>query len=160
LARLSSDGSLSLVDFATGDVSLTTRLVPRVGGPVTGAVVNTPGLPRLLIVTESERSLSAVDLASGDIRWRHTARGGKRFRLRRAGKLIIVAAGDRALTALDVASGEVVWRLRDRLPFATQVGLDHDSLFAIAGEPDAPGRPSLTLYHLDPYAGSTRWMRP
>ena len=92
-----------------------TRVAPRVGGVVTGAVVSAPGLPRLLVVSEGKRRLSAVDLGTGEVRWRHTSHGGSIFRLRRAGKLLVVAAGDATLTALDIASGDVVWRTRDRL---------------------------------------------
>jgi hypothetical protein len=159
LARLFADGSLALHDFGSGDVILTTRLSPRVGGVVTGAVVSAPGLPRLLVVSEGKRHLSAVDLDTGEVRWRHSAHGGSVFRLRRAGKLLVVVAGDATLSALDIATGDVVWRARDRLRFTTQVGLDHDSLFAMAGESDGKGRGVVRLYHLDPYAGTTRWMR-
>jgi len=159
LARLFADGSIALHDYGSGDVTLTTRLSPRVGGVVTGAVVSSPGLPRLLIVSEGKRHLSALDLDSGEVRWRHSAHGGSIFRLRRTGKLLIVVAGDATLSALDIASGEVVWRARDRLRFLNHVGLDHDSLFASAGEPDGKRRGVVRLHHLDPYAGTTRWIR-
>lgn len=159
LARLLADGSIALHDYGSGEVMLTARLAPRAGGVVTGAVVNAPGLPRLLVVSDGKRHLSALDLDSGEVRWRHSARGGTIFRLRRAGKLLVVVAGDATLTALDISSGEVVWRARDRLGFSSHVGLDHDSLFACAGEPDGKGRGISRLYHLDPYAGAIRWVR-
>jgi outer membrane protein assembly factor BamB len=159
LARLLSDGSITLHDFATGEVMMTARVAPRVGGVMTGVAVSSPGLPRLLVLSEGKRHLSALDLGSGEVRWRHAARSGALFRLRRAGRLLIVVAGDATLTALDLASGEVVWRARDRLRFSAHVGLDHDSLFALAGDPDDPSRGPLRLYHLDPYAGLVRWVR-
>jgi outer membrane protein assembly factor BamB len=159
LARIFAEGSIALHDFATGDVKLVMRVAPRVGGAVTGAVVNAPGLPKLLVVTEGDRYLSALDLRSGEIQWRHAARVGKSFRLRRAGKLLIVAAGDATLSALDVVTGEVVWRVCDRLRFALQIGLDRESAFAIAGEAEPKGRASARLYHLDPYAGAVHWTR-
>ena len=159
LARLFPDGSMALHDFGTGEIVLTARLAPRVGGSVAGVVVSAPGLPRMLVVSGGKRCLSAVDLGTGEVRWRYTAGGGSVFRLRRAGKLLIVAAGDATLTAIDLWSGDVVWRARDRLRFTCHVGLDHESLFATAGEPDARARGTVRLYHLDPYAGATRWMR-
>jgi len=159
LARLFPDGSIALHDFGSGEVITATRVAPRVGGVVTGAVVSAPGLPRLLVVSEGKRRLSAVDLGTGEVRWRHTSHGGSIFRLRRAGKLLVVAAGDATLTALDIASGDVVWRTRDRLRFKSQVGLDHDSLFALAGEPGGRGAGAFRLHHLDPYAGVARWVR-
>jgi outer membrane protein assembly factor BamB len=159
MARLFVDGRIALYDFASGEIALASRVAPRAGGIMTGVAVSSPGLPRLLVVCEGKRHLSAVDLRSGEVRWRHAARGGAVFRLRRAGRLLIVVAGDAALTALDLASGEVVWRARDRLRFSAHVGLDHDSLFALAGDPDDPMRGALRLHHLDPYAGVTRWAR-
>jgi outer membrane protein assembly factor BamB len=159
LARLFPDGSIALHDFGSGDIVVATRVAPRVGGVVTGAVVSAPGLPRLLVVSEGKRRLSAIDLTTGEARWRHTSHGGAMFRLRRAGKLLVVVAGDATLTALDIASGDVVWRTRDRLRFKSHVGLDHDSLFALAGEPGGRGAGAFRLHHLDPYAGATRWVR-
>ena len=53
----------------------------------------------------------------------------------------------------------MVWRTRDRLRFVSHVGLDHESLFATAGEPDGKGRGAARMYHLDPYAGVARWAR-
>ena len=159
LARLFPDGSMALHDFSSGEIVLTARLAPRVGGSVAGVVVSAPGLPRMLVVSGGKRCLSAVDLGTGEVRWRYTAAGGGVFRLRRAGKLLIVVAGDAALTAIDLWSGDVVWRARDRLRFKTHVGLDHESLFATVGESDARARGTVRLYHLDPYAGATRWVR-
>jgi outer membrane protein assembly factor BamB len=159
LARLFPDGSIAVHDFGSGDIMVATRVAPRVGGVVTGGVVSAPGLPRLLVVSEGKRRLSAIDLTTGEARWRHTSHGGSMFRLRRAGKLLVVVAADATLTALDIASGEVVWRTRDRLRFKSHVGLDHDSLFALAGEPGGRGAGAFRLHHLDPYAGATRWVR-
>ncbi|MET0592551.1 MAG: PQQ-binding-like beta-propeller repeat protein [Polyangiaceae bacterium] len=159
LARLFPDGSMALHDLGTGEISLTARLAPRVGGTVAGVVVSAPGLPRMLVVSAGKRCLSAVDLSTGEVRWRYSANGGSVFRLRRAGKLLIVAAGDATLTAIDLWTGDVVWRARDRLRFTNHVGLDHESLFASVGEPDARARGTVRLYHLDPYAGQARWVR-
>ena len=110
IARLAPDGTLSVHDFGNGEVTLRARLAPRVGGPVAGAVVHLPGLPQLVVVTEGEHHLVAVDLTSGEPRWRWSwgnpnarAREGRAApRLKRAGRLLYVTCGDSALTALDV----------------------------------------------------------
>lgn len=157
LARIGMDGGIEVHDFGTGEVTRRLKIAPRVGGTTAGATVNAPGLPRLLIVTEGERHLSAIDLASGEIRFRHTARKASAFRIRRAGRLLVVASGDATLCALDLTTGDVVWRIHDRLRFATICTLDGDSLFAIAGDPSLGG--GGRLYHLDAYAGTSHWVR-
>jgi outer membrane protein assembly factor BamB len=157
LGRLDPEGGLQLHDLATGDVLWSARLAPRVGTSASGAVVSVPGLPRMLILSEGARHLAAIDLHSGEIKWRFAARRGGVFRLRRAGKLVIVASSDPALVALDVLTGEVVWRFCDRLRFASHVAVDHDALFAIAGGGAFVGRGGTRLHHLDPWSGAGRW---
>jgi outer membrane protein assembly factor BamB len=154
VARLHADGELSLHDFGTGEVVLRSWLAPRVGGPPAGAVVNLPGLPRLLIVTEGERHLVAIDLTNGEPRWRFAWGAKGALRLKRAGKLLYYACGDSALTALDVLTGRVVWRVRDRLRFRAPPTLDHDLLFAVAG-----GDGSRAVVHaIDAFSGQSRWV--
>ena len=70
IARLQSDGNLSVHDLVTGEVRTRAKLRPRTAGPTAGAVVNTAGLPKLLVVTEGERHLVAIDLLTGEARWR------------------------------------------------------------------------------------------
>jgi outer membrane protein assembly factor BamB len=158
LARLQPDGELHLHDLATGDVRWATRLQPRAGASASGAVVSAPGLPRTLIVSEGSRHLAAVDLYSGEVRWRYAARRGGVFRLKRAGKLAIVASGEPALTALDVLTGEVVWRYCDRLRFVSTVAVDNDALFASSGDGAVVGRGGARLHHIDPWSGAVRWI--
>ncbi|MGC4088384.1 MAG: PQQ-binding-like beta-propeller repeat protein [Polyangiaceae bacterium] len=153
IARIHPDGLLELLDIDCGDVRFSTRLRPRTTSGAAGALVNAPGLPRLLVLAEGDRSVTAVDLVSGEVRWRYSARRPTNYRLRRAGKLLLAAGGDSALVALDVVTGEVVWRVRDRLPFTGDLCVDKDSAFAIAGGPIGPAR----LFHVDLWSGSLRW---
>jgi outer membrane protein assembly factor BamB len=161
IARLAPDGRLAVHDFGTGEPSLKTRIAPRVGGPVAGAVVHLPGLPRLVVVTEGEHHLVAVDLTNGEPRWRWSwgaSRGPARGtpRMKRAGRLVYFTCGDGALTALDVMTGAVVWRLRDRLRFRTPPAIAHDATFVVSGGAHGVAR----LYAVDPYSGHVRWSRP
>jgi outer membrane protein assembly factor BamB len=157
IARIGADGAIALHDFATGDVTLRAWISPRVAGPCAGAVVSTPGLPRLLIVTEGERHLVAIDLTSGEARWRYlwasSGRSSGALRLKRTGKLLYVASGDSALTAVDVQTGAVVWRARDRLRFVAAPTVDHESLFAIAGGSSS----AAALHAIDPFSGRIAW---
>ncbi len=159
IARIGADGGIALHDFTTGEVTLRTWIAPRLSSPCTGAVVNAPGLPRLLIVTEGERHVVALDLTSGEARWRYTwSRGGRAaaLRLKRVGKLLYVASGDSALTAVDVQSGAVVWRAHDRLRFVAAPAVDHEALFAVAGGVGS----AATLHAIDPYSGRGSWSAP
>ena len=54
-------------------------------------------------------------------------------------------------------SGEVKWRFCDRLSFASPVAVDHDALFAVAGDGSLVGRGGARLHHLDPWSGEVRW---
>ncbi len=153
IARIAADGAIALHDFATGEVSLRTWIAPRVSGTCAGAVVNTAGLPRLLIVTEGERHLVALDLTSGEARWRYSWGRAGALRLKRVGKLLYVASGDSALTAVDVQTGAVVWRVRDRLRFRSPPTVDHDVLFAVAGGVGS----AAALHAVDPYSGRAFW---
>jgi outer membrane protein assembly factor BamB len=153
IARLHPDGELCVHDFGTGEVTLRSWLAPRTHGPPAGAVVHVPGLPRLLILTEGERHLVAIDLLSGEPRWRFAwgQKGG--LRLKRAGKLLYFTNGTSALTALDVLTGAVVWRVRDRLRFRSPPTLDHDALFAVAGGVSSRAH----LLSVDAFSGHVRW---
>ncbi len=164
VARLAADGTLTVYDFGSGQPALRARIAPRLG-PVAGAVVHLPGLPKIVVVTEGQHHLVAVDLSSGEPRWRWswgTGRGATRGsarsapRMKRAGRLIYFTSGDGTLTALDVMSGAVVWRMRDRLRFRIPPTVAHDALFAVAG--GAHGMASL--YSIDPYSGSVNWSSP
>jgi outer membrane protein assembly factor BamB len=164
IARLGPDGALVVHDLRSGEPMLRTRIVPRVGA-ISGTVVHLPGLPRILIVTEGDHHLVAVDLMTGEPRWRWSwvsRRGAPRAagsglrgapRMKRSGKLIYFTCGDGALTALDVVTGAVVWRIRDRLRFRVPPTVAHDALFVVSGGAHGIAK----LYSIDPYAGRVNW---
>ncbi|MFO0637904.1 MAG: PQQ-binding-like beta-propeller repeat protein [Polyangiaceae bacterium] len=156
IARVAPDGEVSVHDFGNGEVSLRTWVAPRTSGPQAGCVVSAPGLPRLLVVTEGERHLVALDLLSGEPRWRYAwGKNAGTLRLKRAGKLLYVATGDTALTALDVATGAVVWRRRDRLRFRTAPTIDTHDLYAVSGAAHGAGVLSIVC----PFSGEVRAQR-
>lgn len=155
LARFDADGTLRLHDLDTGDVRWTLRLAPRLGAPVTGAVVGAPGLPRMLILSEGRAFIAGIDLESGEVKWRFTALKPNTFRLKRAGKIVLVSSGEDALTALDVVTGEVVWRACDPLRFASSVTVERDALYAVAG--GVGSARAARLHHIDPWSGLPRW---
>jgi outer membrane protein assembly factor BamB len=161
IVRIGPDGRVTVYDVDRGQRTMETRIAARVGGPMAGAVVNLAGQPRLVVVTEGEHHLVAIDLASGEPRWRWSwgcTRGSSRGtpRLKRSGRLAYFTCGDGALTALDVITGEVVWRLRDRLRFRAPPTVAHDAVFALSGGAHGVAQ----LYCIDPYSGRARWSTP
>ena len=157
LARFDGEGELTLLDLHSGETKRSLRLSPRVGAPVTGAVVSGPGLPRMLVISEGKRDLSCVDLDAGEVLWRYSSRRAGAFRLRRAGRLVIVSSAEQALTAIDAVSGEVVWRHCDKLRFAHAASVTDDALFAIAGDGAFVGLGGTRLCQLNPWSGAHKW---
>ena len=153
LVRIHPDGRIGLFDLESGRHKASLRLVPRADGGASGAVVHCPGLPKLLALAEGDRRVTAVDLMSGEIRWRFTANRPAAVRVRRAGKLLLVAGGDSVLVALDVATGELVWRARAALPFSGEMVVDNDDAFALTAAAQSGGH----LYCYDAWSGALRF---
>ena len=153
LVRLFPDGRLALHDMESGNQRFSLRLTPRAQGGACGAVVYAPGLPRLLVVCEGDRRVTAVDLVSGEIRWRYTARRPAPLRVRRAGGLLLVAGGDSVMVALDATTGETIWRACDRLPFTGDISVNGDDVFAVS----AGAQGSAWLHSIDAWSGELRW---
>lgn len=161
LARLAADGALTLCEVTTGDTLFETQLSPCVGASASGAVVNAPSLPRMLLVADGARHLVAIDLDSKELSWRRALRprgtSASRFplRLRRAGKLMVATSGDHTMTAFDVLTGEVVWRHCGDHRYV-HAFVDRDELFALSCELVRASGPA-TLERLDPWSGKVRW---
>ena len=162
LARLSPDGHLAMHDLNDGERLFDLRLGACSGARTSGAVVNAPGLPHLLLLGEGERHLCAVDLDSSELRWRRPLRREGTLRLRRAGKLMIATSGASELQAIDLLCGEIVWRYCAHGRFSHGVAIDGNQLFAVAtatGRSLAgrPRRGEAMLVCVDPWTGAERW---
>ncbi len=155
IARVRPNGEISLLDCATGDMRPLARVAARLGGPIVATAVYGEGLPQLLVTTEGDRYIVAVDLRTGEARWRYTCGLQGSLRLNRSGKLLYVTTGDTALTAIDVLTGAVVWRIRDRLRFRSATVVDDDALFTVSGA----SMSAAHIHAIDPYSGAVRWMQ-
>ncbi|MEI8256479.1 MAG: PQQ-binding-like beta-propeller repeat protein, partial [Deltaproteobacteria bacterium] len=154
MLRLTSRGDVELRDVRDGEVLWQTRITPRVGSPALACTVSAAGMPRVVVLAEGEKRLVALDMRTGEPRWRHTARNGGLFRIRRVGRLLVVASGDSSITALDAASGEVVWRFVGPASFGLTPVVHRDTVLALAG---APGRGPMRLFAIDAFTGAPRW---
>lgn len=155
LVRIEADGQLRCHQLEDGEVRFNMSVTPRSTGSVAGSVFYGSGLPRLLALVEGDRHVTAIDLVTGAVRWRHTTKRPGSYRLRRAGRLLVVSGGDPLMRALDGVNGDVVWSLRARLPFSGEIALGHDAAFTLSGV--AGGRHHLHCF--DPWSGRALWER-
>ncbi len=153
--RVHPDGRLVCHELQSGQTQFSQWLVPRAFGGATGAVIHAEGLPKIVAIAEGDRRVTAIDLVSGEVRWRYTAPRPSPMRIRKAGRLLIVGGGDSYLVALDVATGETVWRLHDKLPYHGELTVDGDELFALTLAAQTRGR----LNCVDVWSGKLRWQR-
>lgn len=156
LLRLSATGNVELWDVSEGGIYATARVAPRMAGAACGTWAGGGSAPPVAVIAEGSNRLVAIDLRTGEPRWRFTSRGGSAFRFRRAGRLLLVVTGDSALHAIDVASGEEAWRLAARTKLTMAPAVCHDVVVAAAGEPGDSGG---ALYGIGLYSGRTLWRR-
>lgn len=155
LVHVAPDGVVELCDVADGEPFATTRIAAR-GGSTHGVLAGGGSIPPTAVVAEGASRLVALDLRTGEPRWRFATRSTGPLRMQRAGRVLLVACGDGALHAIDVGSGEVAWRFADRARFALAPTVFRDVVVAVSGE---PGSPAGTAYGLDLYTGRLLWRR-
>jgi outer membrane protein assembly factor BamB len=155
ILRLNPRGDAELRDTRDGELRWSSKIAPRIGGTPHALAVCSRGLPRVVVIAEGERRLVALDLHTGEARWRFTTRNGNNFRFRRVGRLLVTASGDSSLSALDIGTGEVVWRVVAETPFATAATHKQESIYAVGG---APGRGRAQLFSIDAFSGKTQWI--
>ena len=94
----------------------------------------------MVILSEARSHLCAVDLRTGQPRWRFRAHGPGALQLARSGRVLCVTSGDGTVDALDLASGEVVWRFGDGVRFCLRPTVCREVVVAVAGEPRGANR--------------------
>jgi outer membrane protein assembly factor BamB len=157
VVRVYGDGSVEMREVHTGEVVLRTRLMPRVSGGPLGLYAGGGSIPPTAIVCEGRDRLAAIDLRTGELRWRFTNRGAGAFRLRREGRVLLVVGGDATVHALDVVTGEVCWRYVGAGRFCLTPLAIGETAIAISGE---PGRGEAELVGLDLFSGELRYRVP
>jgi outer membrane protein assembly factor BamB len=84
-------------------------------------------------VTDGDKHLLAVDLATGEHRWRMPLGDAGILRLKRAGRLAYATTGSGVLSAIDVVTGDLVWRVRERHRFSSGVSVHGETLAGVVG---------------------------
>ncbi|QQR90296.1 MAG: PQQ-like beta-propeller repeat protein [Myxococcales bacterium] len=157
LVRLGLNGEVELCEVEHGDVYARGYIAPRVGGPAQGMLAGGGSLPPVAILTEGQNRICAIDLRTGEPRWRFTSPSGTMFQMTRSGRVLVVVCGDSAVHALDIGSGEVVWRFSQHGRFCLKPHIVGDTAYAVTSEPG--GEPAL-LYALDLFSGQMKWQEP
>jgi outer membrane protein assembly factor BamB len=157
LVRATPAGMVEMLDLFTGVARWRTTLSPRSGGPPVLLVIEQGPAPGIVVVAEEDRKLVALDVRTGEPRWRFAAARGGQFALLRYGRLLYVASSDSHFNAIDIEDGTVVWRFADRTQFIVPPAAHGDTLLVSGGR---PGRPEGRLYGLDAFSGKPRFGLP
>jgi len=152
--RATPTGSVEFLDISSGVLRWRTSLEPRTGGAPVLLVIEHGPAPGLVIAAEAERRIVALDMRSGEPRWRFTASRGGRFALRRYGRLLYVSSSDSHFSALDVEDGSLVWRFTDRTRFLVPPATTGDTVLIVGGR---PGGPDGSMHALNAFSGERLW---
>jgi len=155
LIRLSADGDVELCNVENGEPYCTTQITPRIGGPPVGLMAGGGSIPPVAVVTEGSHRLVAIDVRTGEPRWRFASRSGGEFRMTKVGRVLLVTCGEEAIHALDIATGEDVWRFAERGCFQFKPLVSNDTVIAAAVRGPREG----ALFAIDLYSGQPRWQR-
>ncbi|MEO0324730.1 MAG: PQQ-binding-like beta-propeller repeat protein [Myxococcota bacterium] len=150
LLRQGPDGELEVCDVRDGEPRASALLGS--GGPLLalGGELGGKDAPPMALLSDDPGRLVAVDLRTGEPRWRFAARRGRALRACRAGRVLLVAEAG-ALHALDVATGEAVWRY----PFRGEVAAAPVIAGEVAVVLTRGARPAL--HAVDLYSGEPLW---
>ena len=154
LVRVFPSGQVEMLDLATGVARWTTHLAARSGGSPVILVVDHGPVPGIVIVAEEEKKLVALDLRTGEPRWKFTSPRGGRFAFRRYGRLLYVASNDSHLSAVDLEDGSLVWRFPERTKFNLPPAAEGDIIVVPGGR---YGKQEGKLFGLNAYSGEVRW---
>ena len=156
LLRRLPDGELALHDVDDGHVYASTRVWARGPGESSGLYATSASFPPLAILADARPALSAIDLRTGQPRWRFRLRGEGVPQLARSGRVLCVTSGDGTVDALDLATGEAVWRFGERVRFCVKPLVCRDVVIAVAGEPRGGAG---AVFGIDLYSGKRLWQR-
>ena len=123
-----------------GEPYCSTHISPRIGGPPVGLMAGGDNIPPVAVVTEGSHRLVAIDVRTGEPRWRFASRSGGEFRMTKVGRVLLVTCGEEAIHALDIATGEDVWRFAERGCFQFKPLVSNETVDRGGGPGPARGR--------------------
>jgi outer membrane protein assembly factor BamB len=156
LLRISPNGELALHELHDGSCRAEARLTPGTGSAGPALFASGSALPPMAILSETRQQLVAIDLRTGQPRFRFRAHGQGGLWLARSGRVLLVTSADGTLDALDLTTGEVVWRFSAGARFSAKSLVWRDVVVAITG---SPNNGPATAHGLELYSGRPLWKR-
>lgn len=156
LLRISPNGELALHEAHDGSIRAEAQLSPGTGSAGPALFASGAALPPMAILSETRQQLVAIDLRTGQPRFRFRAHGQGGLWLARSGRVLLVTSADGTLDALDLTSGEVVWRFSAGARFSAKSLVWRDVVVAITGSPN--NGPAIA-HGLELYSGRPLWKR-
>jgi outer membrane protein assembly factor BamB len=156
LIRVLPDGAVELCEVEDGSVYARAQITPRTGGENALLFAGGGSLPPVAIIAEARQYVVAIDLRTGQPRWRFRAHGHGALQLVRSGRVLVVTSGDGTVDALDLASGEIVWRFGQDVRFCLKAAISREVVIAVAGEPRGGAG---SVYGIELYSGRLLWER-
>jgi outer membrane protein assembly factor BamB len=156
LVRVLPDGQVELHEIDTGACVGRAQITRRTGTGCLGLYAGGGDVPPVAILAEGQASVVAIDVRTGQPRWRRKLRGDSGVQLVRSGRVLVMTAGGGAIDAVDIASGEVVWRFSEPVRFGLKPAICGETVVGIAGE---PGGGHGAAYGIDLYSGKRMFAR-
>ena len=154
LVRTSADGRVELCDVSDGEPFATARVDARAGTPQPGMLLGGNGVPPMVALMEGGQRVVALDLRTGQPRWRFTSRSASGLQLKRVGRVLLMTTPEGTLHAVDTSTGDELWCYATKERLATAPGVVGDRVVLAAG---ALGARHGSLHVVDLYSGKAHF---
>ncbi|MBK6575137.1 MAG: PQQ-binding-like beta-propeller repeat protein [Sandaracinaceae bacterium] len=154
LVRTSADGRVELCDVSDGEPFATARVDARAGTPQPGMLLGGNGVPPMVALMEGGQRVVALDLRTGQPRWRFTSRSASGLQLKRVGRVLLMTTPEGTLHAVDTSTGDELWCYATKERLATAPVVVGDRVVLAAG---ALGARHGSLHVVDLYSGKAHF---
>ena len=154
LVRTSPDGRVELCDVSDGEPFATARIDARAGSPQRGMLLGGPSVPPMVALMEGGQRVVALDLRTGQPRWRFTCRSTSGLQLVKVGRVLLLASPEGTLHAVDAGTGDELWCYAAKERLATAPVVVGDRVVLAAG---ALGARHGSLHVIDLYSGKAHF---
>ena len=147
---------VELCNVEDGEPYCTTHITPRIGGPPVGLMAGGDNIPPVAVVTEGSHRLVAIDVRTGEPRWRFASRSGGEFRMTKGRTR---APGDLWRGGRSTPSTLPPAKTSGVLPSADASSSSRWSATKRSSQPRFGVGGRGALFAIDLYSGQPRWQR-